>query len=113
MIKEIGNMWNKALRSGEYKQTDGALCDSRGFCCLGVLTDLYIKEHNLEWERCGNSRRFDGNSSILTNLVMKWAKISSSEGWLKSNRKNLAEMNDSGSTFLEIADIIEANMEEL
>lgn len=35
--------WIDALRSGEYKQTVGALRDSSGYCCLGVACDLAVK----------------------------------------------------------------------
>lgn len=28
--------WTNKLRSGKYKQTTGTLCDSKGYCCLGV-----------------------------------------------------------------------------
>jgi hypothetical protein len=38
-------VWLAALRSDEYAQTTGTLHDSEGFCCLGVLCDLYKKEH--------------------------------------------------------------------
>lgn len=42
--------WIKALRSGKYKQCTGALCDipvsmDAHYCCLGVLTLLYAKDH--------------------------------------------------------------------
>lgn len=48
MPKEFGEKWIKALRSGEYKQTDGTLVnydfdeitneitEVHGYCCLGV-----------------------------------------------------------------------------
>lgn len=29
--------WLEALRSGEYTQTEGALCNDGKYCCLGVL----------------------------------------------------------------------------
>lgn len=38
MPMETKDKWLKALRSGEYKQTTGSLCDGKGgYCCLGVL----------------------------------------------------------------------------
>lgn len=43
MKKRVKNKWLEALRSGEYKQCKNRLTNGRGFCCLGVLTDLYIK----------------------------------------------------------------------
>ena len=50
MKKNIMNKWVKALRSGKYKQCRDQLCIVSGttgeesYCCLGVLTDLYLKE---------------------------------------------------------------------
>lgn len=46
---EIMRRWVTALRSGEYTQGQSALrrvtgSDPISFCCLGVLTDLAIKE---------------------------------------------------------------------
>lgn len=38
---EIKQKWIKALRSGEYQQTKGRLKRDDGFCCLGVLCDVY------------------------------------------------------------------------
>ncbi|QGT54329.1 hypothetical protein b3_0085 [Synechococcus phage B3] len=49
MKQEIKEKWVAALRSGEYQQTTGNLRDEKGFCCLGVLTDLYLKENGVEW----------------------------------------------------------------
>jgi hypothetical protein len=41
---EIAEKWIEKLESGEYTQTKGFLRDDNGFCCLGVLSDMYIKE---------------------------------------------------------------------
>ena len=41
----------KALRSGEYDQTTDVLMSNDGcFCVLGVMIDLYIKQHGLDPE---------------------------------------------------------------
>lgn len=45
MKPDIAKKWTEALRSGEYEQCTLQLKKGEGFCCLGVLTDLYIKEH--------------------------------------------------------------------
>jgi hypothetical protein len=37
MSRDAKAKWLKALRSGRYKQTEGALADEQGYCCLGVL----------------------------------------------------------------------------
>lgn len=47
---EVKEKWLNALRSGEYEQTNGCLRDMgnekipSGYCCLGVLCDVYIKD---------------------------------------------------------------------
>lgn len=35
--------WLEALRSGEYEQTTGALRSTNGYCCLGVLCEVAVK----------------------------------------------------------------------
>ncbi len=51
MNPEVKSKWLAALRSGEYKQAKGLLRDHQGYCCLGVLQDIFQKEHNLEWSK--------------------------------------------------------------
>ena len=53
MKPSIKKRWLEALRGGKYKQGRNYLRakDKNGelhYCCLGVLTDLYIKEHNIQ-----------------------------------------------------------------
>lgn len=50
--------WVTALRSGEYEQTKGVLKNDNGFCCLGVATDVYMKECGGTWSK---SAQFFGN----------------------------------------------------
>lgn len=40
MNKEYKDKWVVALRSGQYKQSQKALRDEYGFCCLGVVCDI-------------------------------------------------------------------------
>lgn len=44
MNPEIKKKWVDALRSGDYKQTEGTLQKDDAFCCLGVLCDIAEKE---------------------------------------------------------------------
>lgn len=50
MNKEIKKRWVEALRSGKYIQGQNYLLSNDTYCCLGVLCDLYVKEHNICWE---------------------------------------------------------------
>lgn len=74
MNPEIKQRWVAALRSGEYKQAHHKLADAHGgYCCLGVLCDLYAKEngmHNLyELES-------DEQDELPGVLVTAWAALS-------------------------------------
>lgn len=41
MEPELKAKWVAALRSGKYQQTTGQLRNEKGFCCLGVLLDVW------------------------------------------------------------------------
>lgn len=118
MKSTVKEKWVAALRSGDYKKTKNHLHTSEGFCCLGVLTDLYLKENNLEWEYLCDSPEqvviysFDWMKGSLPESVMNWAEI----GNYPHSEVNyyqclvVAEMNDdknSSDNFNEIADYIE------
>lgn len=103
--KEITN-WCNALRSGEYKQTRGALQDEDGFCCLGVLCKTQIPEDKLKF-RYSSSYLYGVVSSCQPN-AKKWMKgIDTSFEELTS--QDLIDLNDNlNFTFDEIADLLEA-----
>src|SRR6185503_20826939 len=46
MDKKLKAKWVKALRSGDYEQTNYALHDSGGYCCLGVLCSVAGADDN-------------------------------------------------------------------
>ena len=85
MNNEIKEWWCDALESGEYEQGQGQLhCSmSNTFCCLGVLTDIYIKKTGLGlWngyvfvpmiENEFNHKKF--KQYYLPEEVAKWAEI--------------------------------------
>ena len=45
ILSSVKQQWIAALRSGEYKQGRWALRTDSGYCCFGVLCDLYAKAH--------------------------------------------------------------------
>lgn len=104
--------WLSALRSGEYQQTKGGLHDENGFCCLGVLCDLYGKENNVEWTLSGfnNAYEFQDKESHLPSSVMEWAGVGDQNPDINNGTETLAGLNDSGCTFEEIAHIIENHL---
>jgi hypothetical protein len=115
MNPQIKQKWVSALRSGEYQQTQRRLHDENGFCCLGVLCDLYLKENQLEWEpstHYNNVYVFQYMATVLPLSVMEWVGVGEGNPYVYVNGGpfTLAELNDRGSTFNEIADVIEKQL---
>lgn len=120
MKPRIKKMWLKALRSGKYAQCEGQLVDESNpkttkFCCLGVLTNLYVEETG----DAGAWVPEDGideytQATVLDDAVVVWAGlpdenpdvkgISDKDGYAYDT---LAEMNDDKCSFKEIAKVIE------
>jgi hypothetical protein len=107
--------WVKALKSGKYKQTTEQLYDGKGFCCLGVATDLYLKEKGKEWQketsRCyGVDNEFNEfETSELTTKIASWygLKLKSPEVSHKGMSRTLMYLNDSEKlSFKKIAKLI-------
>jgi len=111
--------WIDNLRSGKYQQGTGYLRTDGGpyadqFCCLGVLCDMYDKS---KWRNGGAaSKEGTGVMSYIDGTlvslempppsVLEWAGV---PGGLASD---LAECNDSGETFAELADMIEVQLKK-
>jgi hypothetical protein len=126
MNKEIAERWCTALRSGKYRQGTGTLRQvTEGqvtFCCLGVLTDLYLREHNQTWDGgvSGNECHMS-DDEFMPHAVEVWAGTHSECGSRPQNdgaEPPLTALNDGTPkiprlTFGEIADIIEKEAETL
>jgi hypothetical protein len=128
MKQEVMRIWVDALRSGEYTQGVGCLKSTSGnHCCLGVLCELYDKnnEEKLIKTEAECMVVFDKYYSKLTpEKVVKWAGLHFSDGAINDTPdlvmilggpqvESLASLNDRGSSFQEIADFIEQNVERL
>lgn len=136
MNTEIKTKWVAALRSGKYRQARHVLNGDGGMCCLGVLCDLYIQEtEGKEWKERPIDEKdsmvfqkykaigtFEGKDVVPPAEVVKWAGLSRENPYTGINTwkevpfaaeqdieqsHSLAELNDSGLTFRQIADIIE------
>ena len=130
MNSKIKEAWVNALRSGKYEQGSERLRSVSGYCCLGVLCDIYAKETNTEWEFRGNEETnlqpmdywyFDDQSEFLPESVMDWAGLSlncpvvkidveedDEDPWFYN--EGLADLNDSGYTFNDLSKLIEAQL---
>ena len=126
--------WDQALRSGRYEQTEGAMRkgDYRGnigYCCLGVLkdisgctwkqataeedggkfslidTDSVTRDHEIFFPADYD----DANRDRLPDNHFTYPSDDDLEEWglSWSHARALAEMNDTGSSFSEIADCIQ------
>ena len=117
MKKEIADMWVKALRSGKYGQAQGRLAEAgNSFCCLGVLCSLapqevgeFIGDLFIYTNSEGNEA---GEREKLPRPVREWSGVKGSYGE-RFTKFSLADLNDYGKTFAEIADIIESEWELL
>lgn len=109
MNPEIKTKWVAALRSGEFEQGHRQLRKGNTFCCLGVLCELYRRETgDGTWE----NNHFLRISDVLPSRVSIWAGLSESNPTVEGITcdTSLAERNDAGVTFSEIADIIDSEL---
>jgi hypothetical protein len=108
MNTEIKEKWIEALKSGEYSQAQNTLRDGNCFCCLGVLCDVIDKtkwkpdRYPLEESKC--PMLYEGVEIIPPRTVIDKAGLKIEQCQI------LAEMNDGGSSFTEIADYIEKRL---
>ena len=129
MNPEVKQKWIDALRSGDYEQGSEKLRSVTGYCCLGVLCDLYAREHDTQWEFRGYDELsdetnphpmdywyFDEHSEFLPESVMNWAglkthnppmRVDSDDGFYTDE---IANLNDSGYTFNDLSKLIEQQL---
>lgn len=90
MNAEIIEKWVEALESGEYQQTTSYLARPTmtggpiGYCCLGVLCDLAVKDGVIaepETVREDDQKllKFDGDTRDLPLSVCEWAGLVDSD----------------------------------
>ncbi len=111
--------WCAALRSGDYQQAKHELRQTVagvviGHCCLGVLTDLWLKAGHEEmiYDSADPAAPpvsvWDKGGGVLSSPVAEWAGLTAPDPRLRPNRGGRATgLNDSGFTFAEIADLID------
>lgn len=114
--------WLEALRSGEYKQADGVLRTTEdSYCCLGVLSQIASDEGIVAQPKQRNGYGHyrwtddDGTTGYMYLLpsVAEWAGLDSASGRIEDGTGGhvcLSQMNDDGSTFTEIANVIEERL---
>ena len=113
MNKKIKDKWVKALLSGKYHQGTKRLKGSNDsnimcHCCLGVLCELYSKEHPKEEKfklKDVNSSDYyiSGERYYLPKKIMEWAELEEKDPVVEvdyehdeySSTKTLSFLNDS------------------
>ena len=121
MHEHVKDLWIEGLLSGEYKQTRHVLHDGDGYCCLGVLCRIlgkqFVPAYGHTVYSCG------GNQVLLPISVQVEAGMKSDSGVLPEPSSygpvdeetpwSLADLNDKGVAFDEIASLISKHWETL
>lgn len=111
-MNENAKLWVAALRSGKYTQVSHQLSDGIGYCCLGVACEVYqTVVGGLEINKARTS--FNEETGTLPSPVQSWLRLSSVIGTFEESNDSLANHNDEGDTFSEIADLIESEPQGL
>lgn len=114
---ELRAAWITALESGEYKQVQGTLKDpnGNGYCCLGVLCDVYSKltgrgewRSDIDESTAVSVLSFHLGDEVDHEFAPK--EIENAAG-LRSNeyrglQRALAGANDEGATFAQIVELV-------
>lgn len=116
MNPEAKKLWLAALRSGDYPQTRGKLHRLQaqgdrppGWCCYGALCDVAAKAGVPVARRFGTfTEVFDGDRDFPPASVTEWAGLPGENVFIR--HVSLADRNDNGMSFREIADLIEVEL---
>lgn len=128
MNREVLREWVSALRSGEYAQGQSHLHNEtdNAYCCLGVLSELAVKAGVIPppvscpiGDDVVLSSFYGGYTEMPPPEVYEWVGVATGELHLKQpltlngrhvsdlTYTKLANMNDDGESFADIADAIE------
>lgn len=119
MNQRIKTMWTGALCSGEYLQGYTSMRifvpDEDGgrhkYCCLGVLADLYRKEHDVDWDN--TTMTYGGANAFPSESIASWAEminLCNASVEIDGHKATLSEHNDAGASFDQIADAIDTQL---
>lgn len=105
MPEGLKKKWVEALRSGRYLQGRGCLKQKdtsfEAFCCIGVLADL-VNPNGWKTTVFGRDNAFAWESDNQVYMIIP-GRVNATHASLT----RLAELNDKGSSFEEIATEIE------
>ena len=93
--------WVDALDSGNYPQTTGALCNTEGYCCLGVYAKVVLGLSDVDMVGptlgCGYVVYAEGDEKAYDDIQSRVNHGVYQEG---------IRMNDAGEAFVDIAKMI-------
>ncbi|GAB6901983.1 hypothetical protein [Kineosporia succinea] len=136
MNEEVGRLWVAELRSGKWVQTKGklGLANTNQRCCLGVLQecaqaagvfgpeDVMVRvtsDGDLLGYREDPTKGRAWEEGVLSDKVQAWAALAEDNPTVfipdedepdVDSRTSLADLNDEGRSFAEIADLIESQL---
>lgn len=102
----VKRKWVRALRSGEYKQGQEELIvgEWKSYCCLGVLAAEMVPEYIRPVDKGSRALGVDGYTGALPDdLAVMF-------GLDEDSQDTLANKNDDGESFCQIADWIEEKL---
>jgi hypothetical protein len=116
MKTDIKTDWKTNLRSGEFAQGLGQLraWDANNkvwaYCYLGILCEMSgLGEWEEVKERDGHCfSTYLGSKHYLPDEVAEWAGIAPVVDTMEGVQQRIGTMNDSGATFLNIAEALDA-----
>ena len=119
MTKEQEKKLAEALRSGKFEQYRESLTNARNdkHCCLGVACVVFEDEAGGEWNKRTfvSKKNINNKSDAVLPLFMcdflNMTGVGELTVYVSYNgvvRTSLAELNDAGMSFAEIADVIES-----
>jgi len=111
MNPRIKKLWVKALKSRKYKKGIGQLRDKNdNFCALGVLCNLHAIEHPEFAAGQTDKTSYGQMGGSLPGIVKEWAGLGSSDPHIPKVNRHVSELNDSGTSFIRIANLIEKHL---
>ena len=124
MNKRIRAEWVKRLRSNEYTKMKGMLHNKDCFCVMGILCDIYLEEHDEQWEEHAESDKIGllihGTSANIPQEVVIWSGLGTRQPLINistihgsPHRVPLIALNDNANynySFKQMADLIEEQL---
>lgn len=114
MNKEVKDKWVAALKSGKYKHGCCRLNSEDGYCCLGVLCEMFIAEGGaLNVHRLPRVTEYNGQTSYPPKEVREWAGICHIAGRASNANYCVAAINDTADSFIPSIEYIEQHWENM